>query len=220
MARLIPPRAPNLPLATTDYSSQYLEQLNNTLRLYFNTIDNFAGALAVGSGGSNINFPHISASDTTDQLASASDTPTLVLWNVLESGSGFTLNPSGSATAAYAGVYKITYSLQFVNTDNVAHDASVWLKVNNTDVPRSATIFSIPARKSAGVYSYVCGYSEATFTLAAGDDVELYWAASQAYATSPATAGIYIEHIAAQTSPYARPAIPSAIGSITFVSSV
>ena len=31
--------APNLPLATQEYSSQYQEQLNNVLRLYFNRID-------------------------------------------------------------------------------------------------------------------------------------------------------------------------------------
>jgi hypothetical protein len=119
-------------------------------------------------------------------------------------------------------VYTIRYSLQLVNTDNVIHDAAVWLKINTgsglVDVPRSATIFSIPARKSAGVFSYVCAYSEATFQVNAGDIIALYWATDQAYDTSPATDGIYIEALAAQTSPYARPAVPSAIGSITFVS--
>jgi len=32
--------APNLPLATEEYSRQYLDQLSNVLRLYFNRIDN------------------------------------------------------------------------------------------------------------------------------------------------------------------------------------
>jgi hypothetical protein len=31
--------APSLPLATEEYSSQYQDQLNNVLRLYFNRID-------------------------------------------------------------------------------------------------------------------------------------------------------------------------------------
>jgi hypothetical protein len=48
--------------------------------------------------------------------------------------------------------------------------------------------------------------------------MELYWAADAAYRVSPARDGIYIEAIAAQTVPYVRPAVPSAIGSITFVS--
>lgn len=41
MAGLIPPKAPNLLLAPpAEYEARYQEQLNNTLRLYFNTVDN------------------------------------------------------------------------------------------------------------------------------------------------------------------------------------
>jgi hypothetical protein len=215
---LRPSKAPNLLIAPVDYSQQYIDQLNNALRLYFNEIDNGMAAMLSGTGGSNLSLPYIAASDNTDQLATASDTPTVVKWDTLEGGNGFTLNSPGSATALVSGVYKITYSLQFVNTNNAAHDASVWLKINNADVPRSTTVFSVPARKSAGVFSFVCAYSEVVFSLNAGDELELYWATNQAYDTSPATDGIYIEHLAAQTVPYVRPAVPSAIGSITFVS--
>jgi hypothetical protein len=219
---LRPPKAPNLLVAPIVYDQRYVDQLNNALRLYFNQIDNGLSALLSGTGGSSLSLPFISASDSTDQLATASNTPTVVTWNTLEGGNGFTLNAPGSATALVSGVYKITYSLQFTNTDNAAHDAAVWLKIDAgsgfVDVPRSTTIFTVPARKSAGVFSYVCAYSEVVFTLEAGDKMELYWATNQAYDTSPATDGIYIEHLAAQTSPYARPATPSALGSITFVS--
>jgi len=219
---LRPPKAPNLPIAPVEYRQLYLDQLNNVLRLYFNEIDNFGFGLLNTSGGGGISFPHIAASDNTDQLATASNTPTVVTWNTLDSGNGFTLAAPGTATAEVSGIYKITYSLQFTNTDNSAHDAAVWLKVNTgsgfVDVPNSTTIFTVPARKSAGVFSYVCGYSEVVFSVNAGDEIELYWATNQAYDTSPATDGIYIEHLPAQTSPYARPAAPSALGSITFVS--
>jgi hypothetical protein len=215
---LRPSKAPNLLIAPVEYSQQYIDQLSNALRLYFNEIDNGMAAMLSGTGGSNLSLPYIAASDNTDQLATASDTPTVVKWDTLEGGNGFTLNAPGSATALVSGVYKITYSLQFVNTDNAAHDASVWLNINTVDVPRSTTIFSVPARKSAGVFSFVCAYSEVVFSLEAGDELELYWATNQAYDTSPATDGIYIEHLAAQTVPYARPAVPSAIGSITFIS--
>ena len=208
--------APSLPVATTDYEKQYHDQYSNILRLYFNQLDNFTRAITASNGGSVITFPHIAASDTTDQYATGNNTPTLVAWNTGESVSGFSLS-AGAAIADYSGVYKITYSLQFANTDNAIHDAYVWLKVNGTDVDRSTTDFSIPARKSAGVPSYVCGYSEAVFTVNAGDSIELYWATSNA-ATSGGTAGVYIFADPAQTVPYARPAIPSAIGSIIFVS--
>jgi hypothetical protein len=217
-------RAPALPLAPIDYDQRQQDQFQYALRLYFNRLDSFLAELSNNIGGGLLGFPYISASDSTDQLATASNTPTVVTWNTLEGGNGFTLNAPGSATALVSGIYKITYSLQFTNTDNSAHDAAVWLKINTgsgfVDVPRSTTVFSVPARKSAGVFSYVCAYSEVVFTLNAGDEMELYWATNQAYDTSPATDGVYIEHLAAQTVPYARPATPSALGSITFVSAV
>ena len=215
---LRPSKAPNLIVARPQYDMQQQELFKNQLRLYFNEIDNLTSALLSGTGGSSLSLPHISASDNADQLATASNTPTEVKWDTLESGLGWTLNAPGTATANVAGVYTIRYSLQLANTDNAQHDAAVWLKVNTVDVPRSTTVFSVPARKSAGIFSYVCAYSEATFQVEAGDTIALYWATGQAYSISPATAGIYIEYIAAQTSPYARPAVPSAIGSITFVS--
>jgi hypothetical protein len=215
---LRPSKAPNLIVARQEYDMQQQELFKNQLRLYFNEIDNLTSALLSGTGGANLSLPHIAASDNADQLATAANTPTEVKWDTLESGLGWALNPPGTATADISGIYTVRYSLQFANTDNSQHDAAVWLRVNNVDVPRSTTVFSIPERKSAGVFSYVCAYSEATFEVEAGDTIALYWATDQAFKISPATAGVYIEHLAAQTSPYVRPAVPSAIGSITFVS--
>ena len=215
---LRPPKAPNLLVAPIVYDQRYIDQLTNALRLYFNQIDNGMGFLLSDTGGSTLSLPFVAASDSTDQITADANTPTVVKWNTLEGGNGFTLNSPGSATALVSGIYKITYSLQFVNTDNAIHNAAVWLKVNNVDVPRSTTVFTLQARKSAGVFNFVCAYSEVVFSLEAGDELELYWAADAAYRVSPARDGIYIEAIAAQASPYARPAVPSAIGSITFVS--
>ena len=53
-----------------------------------------------------------------------------------------------------------------------------------------------------------------------GDEIELYWATDLAGNPTTPTDGVYIFHDAAQTSPFARPAIPSAIGSITYVSAL
>lgn len=217
--------APALPIPNVEYDQREQTDLIRALRLYFNLLDDYfkttiLDALNGGVGGNGITFPHIAASDSTDQYAGGNNTPTGVKWNTLDSGFLWTLNAPGSATAAVAGVYKITFSLQFVNTANAVHDAVVWLKVNNTDVPNSATTFSIPARKSAGVPSYLAGYSEITFSVAVGDEIELYWATDQAYNPVGPVDGVYILHDAAQTVPYARPAIPSAIGSITYVSAL
>jgi hypothetical protein len=211
-------KAPALSLTPTQFSQVHFDLFNAQLRVYFNTLDLFTATLNNSAGGSGLSFPHIGASDTTDQYATADNTPTLVAWDTSESSNGFTL-AAGAATAQYTGTYKITYSLQFANTDNAIHEAYVWLRVNGVDVARSATDFSVPARKSAGVPSYVCGYSEVVFTLNADDYVQLYWATDLA-ATSGGVTGVYMFADPVQTTPYARPAIPSAIGSITFVSRV
>lgn len=217
-----PPKAPNLLIAPVSYAQLYQDQFNNALRLYFNQIDNFGFGLLNTTGGGSLSFPHICASDSTDQYADGDDTPTVVDWNTLDSGVGWTLAAPGTAIADVSGVYKITYSAQLVNTDNVIHNATFWLKKDTgsglVDIVNSATIFSIPARKSAGVPSYVTAYSEITFSVNAGDEVELWWATEQAYNPVGPVDGVYIYHDVAQTTPYARPAVPSVIGSITFIS--
>lgn len=221
--RIINPAPPNLPLGPQEYERQYQDQFANILRLYFNQLKNALGELFGNNGGRYIEFPHIAASDSAIQYATAASTPTIILWNTLDAGSGFVLNSNSTATAQVSGIYKITYSLQFANNDNVAHDAVVWLRVNGStsaaDVANSTTIFTVAARKSAGVPTYVAGYSEVVFTLNAGDSVGLWWGTDQA-ATSGGATGIYIYYLAAQTSPMAYPAVPSVIGSITFVSAL
>jgi hypothetical protein len=211
-------KAPALTLTPTQFSQIHFDLLNAQLRVYFNTLDAFTATLSNTDGGASLSIPHIAASDSTDQVATGNNTPTIVKWNTLDSGLGWTLNSPGSAVAAYTGVYTIRYSLQFVNTANAIHEAVVWLKVNGVDLANSATAFSVPARKSAGVPSYIAGYSEATFEIESGDEIELYWATDLAGNPTTPTDGVYIYHDTAQTVPYARPAIPSAIGSITFVS--
>jgi hypothetical protein len=219
--------APNLPLAPDQWNRQYQDQFANVLRLYFNRLDNFIARLeasdAASSDGYGLRFPYIAASDGAIQYATAANTPTIIQWNSLDAGNGFTLNANNTATAQVTGVYKITYSLQFANNDNAIHDAIVWLRINGStsaaDVTNSTTVFTLQARKSALLPNFVCGYSEVVFTLNAGDSVGLWWGTNQA-ATSGGATGIYIDYRAAQTTPMAYPAVPSAIGSITFVSAL
>jgi hypothetical protein len=220
---LIATKSPNLPIPTTEYERAYFDEFTKQLRLYFNTLDNGLSSLYGPLGGSNLNIPFIEASDSGTQYATGNNTPTIVNWDTTALGNGFTLNVGNTATALVTGVYKITYSLQFANDANDVHDAVVWLRVNGStsaaDVPNSTTNFSVPARKSAGVPSFVCGYSEVVFALNAGDEVGLWWGTDLA-ATSGGVDGVYIYSEVAQTTPMPYPATPSAIGSITFVSAL
>ena len=154
-------RAPALPLPGQAYSQVQMYQLIRALQLYFTQLDSltplevdsvkaglFEGGLFHGEGY-GLQLPHIAASDSTDQIAGGNNTPTVVNWNTLDAGYAWELNAPGSATPVHSGVYKITYSLQFINTANAQHYVTVWLRVNNIDLQNSSTIFAIPARKSA-----------------------------------------------------------------------
>ena len=215
-------KEPNLPIPTIQYSQTQLETFNNALRLYFNTLDAFTSNINNTIGAAGLKLPAVAASDSTTQYAtvvsgSANNIPTIVAWNTLDFANGFTLNANNTATATYSGTYKITYSLQLVNTSTSSeHTAYIWLKVDGGLVERSTTAFTIP--KAASVDSYICAYSEVVFTITASSVVELVWATDKA-ATSGGVKGVYIFADPAQTSPYTRPAIPSSLGSITFVSS-
>lgn len=213
-------RAPALPLSPFAYDQRQQDQFQNALRLYFNRLDDYLATLSTsGGGGAQLYFPYIAASDSTDQYALGNDTPTLVTWDSADSITGWTLDPSGFASPDYAGVYNIAYSLQFANNDNAIHDVTVWLKVNGNDIPKSATKFTLQARKSALLFNYTVGYSSVVFEAQAGDEIELWWATDLA-ATSGGGAGIYMEYLPAQVTPYAHASVPSAIGSITFVSAL
>jgi hypothetical protein len=217
MITLRPTKAPNLPVAPVEYQSRHQEVLTNILRLYFTQVDNITGTLLGTDGGGYLENPHIAAQNNGDQYATGDNIPTLALWTVLDSISGFTLDPSGYAKANQSGVYKIDFSLQFANTDNTQHDAFVWLQTNGTVVPGSSSRFTVPARKSAGVFAYIVGYSSITFEIQKDDEIRLWWATEKA-ATSGGILGVFMDSLPAQTVPYIRPANPSAVGSIVFVS--
>lgn len=217
--RIINPAPPNLPLGPQEYERRYQDQFANVLRLYFNQLRNALAELLGPTGGKYISFPHISASSNLDQYATANDTPTKIGWTSTETIEGFTLDPTGYASNDFAGVYKIDYGLQFANNANDVHFATVWLRVNGNDVPLSGVKYTLPARKSAGVPFELLAFSSIVFPVNANDRIELWWATDQA-AVSGGASGIYMEAAPSATSPYTRPSIPSAIGSITFVSAL
>lgn len=215
---LRPSKSPNLPMAPGQYAPQYHEQFSNALRLYFAQVDNVSASLLGPDGGKFLQNPHVAAQNNSDQYAVADNTPKLVLFDVLDSISGFTLFPGGYARADQSGVYKIDFSLQFANTDNAQHDVFVWLQTNGNVVPGSSSRFTVPARKSAGVFGYVVGYSSITFEIQKNDEIRLWWATEKAYNPVGPVDGVFMDAIPAQTLPYVRPANPSAVGSIVFVS--
>jgi len=217
MANLLIPRSPALPLAQGAFSPTYQNRYSSILRLYFNQLDVVNSSVLGPMGMQYLDAPHISASDSTNQYAPGNNTPTLVKWNTAEAVNGFTLNTNNTATAQVSGFYKIDYSLQVVNNANDIHEIFVWLQVNGSQLANSSSRFTLAARKSGSIFSFIVAYSSVVFEAKAGDDIGLWWATDLAAQESPAVDGVFLDAIPAQTTPYVRPASPSAIGSITFL---
>jgi len=114
-------------------------------------------------------------------------------------------------TVDQSGLYNVQFSFQFTNPDNAIHDIDIWFKVNDVTVEKSNSQFSINARKSAGNPSHLITAMNFFLELQAGDYFEIVWHASNS--------AVYMEAIPAQTSP-TRPATPSAIVTVSFVSAL
>ena len=211
------PKAPNLVLTEFDYNVQNESQFRNQLRLYFNQLDDSNQALYGSVGGYHIDFPHISAYSNIDQYATATDTATKIIWAATDDVQGFTLNANNTATPNHNGTYMIEYRLQGVNSDNTtSHNVVVWMQIDGVDLVNSATKFTLPTAPSAVTPTYKALNAFITWEAVAGQEVALYWATNKA-AVSGGSNGVYLEYEAAQTSPYAHPAVPSAYGVIQYI---
>ena len=143
-------------------------------------------------------------SDNTDQTGNIS-AGTPVTMNTVDVADGVTVASGSRITVPAAGVFYLQFSIQFKNTGNTQDDATVWLRINGVDLANSATQYTIPARKSAGIFGY--NVSSLTFMLVlnASDYVEIVWA--------PTSTSVTIEALPASTTP-AFPAIPSVVATM------
>ncbi len=143
-------------------------------------------------------------SDSTDQTGSVS-AGTVITMNTIDVADGITLVSNSQMTVPSSGKYSLQFSFQFKNTNNAQEDATVWLRVNGSDLANSGTQYTIPARKSASIFGY--GVASLTFMLdlAANDYVEMVWL--------PTNTTVTLEHLPASVTP-AYPAIPSVVASM------
>ena len=147
-------------------------------------------------------------SDSTDQVGSTvAGVP--MTYNTADVTDGITLVGGSQITVPNTGIFDLQFSAQFQNTDNAQHEVWIWARVNNVDVPNSATIITVPARKNNNIYGYAVAAWNLFFSLNSNDYIELIWLKSNALVT--------MEHAPVSVSP-AIPAIPSVIVSVQQVS--
>lgn len=140
--------------------------------------------------------------DTTDQSIASTTTAYVVgLNNADPNNDGVSVVLGNRLTVANAGVYRISVSYQFMNSDTQAHDTTFWFRKNGVDIPDSASRVTIPSTHG-GISGHQVTMVEIVQKLVAGDYIQLVWEAD--------STAIKIETLPAGTTPV-HPQIPSVI---------
>jgi len=147
----------------------------------------------------------LSAWDTTTQTNPVANTPREMTWNSSDpSSNGIILGAaSGSMKVLNANTYNIQFSVEVHKNNASTSELTIWLRKNGVDVPTTANEYDIK-----GDDYYTIGWNW-VIPLLANDYVQIMWASSDTDMT--------LYHQAAQTSPYAHPAIPSVMITVTNV---
>lgn len=209
--QITPPTPPNLGTANVVYDQGFFTQSFGGLNVYFSKLTALFSALFGRRGGKWINSPYGAFQDSTDQTAANTTTAYAVTFDTTDFSNGVTLSNSSRLNVAQAGIYNIQFSLQFKNTTNDGQDVDVWFRKNGTNIANSNSRFHVVARKSSGDPSHLIAAMNFFVSLAANDYVEIMW--------RPTDIGVSLEHFAASSTPD-RPAVPSAIATLTFVSNL
>ena len=149
-APLRPPKAPNLLVAPVDYRQQYVDQLNNALRLYFNQIDNGMASLLSPSGGGLLQFPngafHQNGYTTlTNAIPNSSSTATIVVGSTTGFASAGTIligdeliRYTGKTATSFTGITRSVYG-----SSGSSHAAGVYVS-EAQGVASASTALEIP----------------------------------------------------------------------------
>jgi hypothetical protein len=147
--------------------------------------------------------------DTTTQTAAAANTAYAMKLNSvatkinagpLEYGV-YVGTPNSRVYVDNTGTYNIQFSAQFISANASSKDVYIWLSVNGTNVPDSATKITLSGSSNAYVAAWTFVVS-----LTAGDYFELYWE----------TTNTNVSILAATASGHV-PAIPSVILTVTSI---
>jgi hypothetical protein len=205
------PAQPNLGTPAPAYDQGFFGTSFGGLNVYFAKLTAIFAAILGPRGGKYINAPYGAFEDTTNQVAANTTTAYAVTFNTTNFSNGVTLSNLSRLNVAQAGIYNIQFSIQLKNTTNDGQDVDVWFRKNGANIANSNSRFHLPQRKSAGDPSHLIAALNFFASLAANDYVEIMW--------RPTDVGVSIEHFATSSSP-TRPAVPSVIATLTFVSNL
>ena len=103
--------------------------------------------------------------DQTSQVAALANTAYGIKLRQIDTASrGTKIISDTRLTIDHPGIYSITFSIQFSNTDSSIHDTNVWLRKNGGDVPASDSRFSVTSKHGSvdgnviGCVNFVLGF--------------------------------------------------------------
>ena len=205
------PAPPTLGYPTEVYERRHFNENNGSLNIYFKKLSSVLGSLFGPRGGRFVNAPHGAFQDSTDQVAANTTTAYAITFNTTDFSNGVTMASGSRITVADAGIWNLQFSIQFTNTTNSSQDVDIWFRVNGTNVANSNSRFGFAPRKGVGDPFHIIAAMNYFVSLNATNYIEIMW--------RPTDTGVSIEQYAAGTSP-TRPAVPSAIVTMSFVSNI
>ena len=197
---------PALPIPKETPLKQYLDDLNNILRLFFNLIANAVNTVFGELGGRFIDVPNALYFSTVDQPIAVVDTAQVVTFNQTYLESGFELNGGSNSqiTATYSGVYNFQFIGQVASGSASAKNIYLWISRDGTDLGYTAREFVLSG--SGEIDEIIWNFN---LDLAAGEYIEMKWSSDDIDASLNAEAA---------ASPH--PGIPSAVITVNFISAL
>lgn len=173
----------------------------------------FAGGIRGFQLSNGISLPNAMLMSDADQTNASVTGENLLTYTSAPVSNGITYTSNSRIKVPCAGQYLVTFTLQVTNRGNTAAEFEVWAKDTGTNFALSNTRFDIPGRKSATIWSHVVPAITGIFTVEdpTNDYLEIAWWSD--------SLNVYLENYGTGTSP-ARPAIPSVILTINFVSAM
>ena len=205
------PPIPKLSSSGDVYSSSLQNQNNGFLNTFFIKLINALNSVLGIRGGKYMNAPYGAFQDSTDQTAANTTTAYAVTFNTTDFSNGVTIASGSRITVAETGLWNLQFSIQFKNTTNASQDVDVWFRKNGTNIDNSNSRFGFAPRKDVSDPYHTIAALNYFVSLTASDYIEIMW--------RPTDTGISIEQYASGTSP-TRPAVPSAIVTMSFVSNL
>ena len=195
--------APALPIPKAGPVKQYLDDLNNILRLFFNLLSSAVNSVVGEYGGRFIEAPNAKFFSTVDQTASVINTAYALQFENTYLGEAISIAGT-QITPLYSGVYNFELSVELTSGSASSKELSFWVRRSGVDIANTARTHVIAG--SGGVDDFEYSF---TIDLTAGQYLEIMWATDDT--------GVTIDYQAA-ASP--RPAVPSTLLTVTFVSAL